>query len=127
MRSRGLAALALLVALASAAVSATDDAVRVGYAWGAREDCRSQAAVEHVTISIDPRTHRGIVRGNLRRIGGEPIRAVSVCFGDACAMLARGAVIAGDQNAAFEIDGLRGARADHPTVECSVLEQRAGA
>jgi hypothetical protein len=104
-----------------------DDPVAVRYAWSAPRDCRREASVGGLVLSVDPETRRERRRGTIRRVGRDPIRDVTVCFGAACTTVARGGVIAANERSSFAVDGIGRRDAGRPSVHCSVLEPRAGA
>ena len=78
-------------------------------------------------VSVNPATRREHVQGRLRRLGRDPSRGVTVCFGASCTTLARGDTIREAETATFRIEGIHGARTYTPKLLCSVLEARAGA
>ena len=124
-RALSVVALALAAALLFPVIVRADDPVRVRFGWSAPADCRSAATVVELTTTVDSRSRQRMVRGRLRRIGPEPIRDVTVCFGRACAKLDGGNVIAAGESARFEVRDVRDAAAKRPTVRCSILEERA--
>ncbi len=127
MNRHALACLAVAVTLLRGSSTLADDLVSVRYAWSAPGDCAGEAAVDGLVVSVNPATRREHVQGRLRRLGRDPSRGVTVCFGASCTTLARGDTIREADIATFRIEGIHGARTYTPKLRCSVLEARAGA